>query len=200
MSRQLPELREHQHTLALFGDRLRQLLEQLELAALRRTVLLGAEVLVGMVADLFEMQQQGKHNALALQAAAFLHLLRSFCEQLAVKHRLLRRKGDIIDLLQLVGQIGNNFFISLNTPQQKRRDHIFQLRVALGILLQPAAEIAEFLHAAEQALIEKIKQRPEIGEVVFDRRTRHGDPHTAIELFDLPRLLCPRILDRLRLV
>ena len=112
-----------------------------------------------------------------------------FCEQLAVKHRLLRRKGDIIDLLQLVGQIGNNFFISLNTPQQKRRDHIFQLGIALGILLQAAAKASKFLHAAEQALVEKVEQRPEVGQVVFDRRARHRDTHAAVELFDLPRLL-----------
>ena len=87
-----------------------------------------AERVRRVVADLLEPGQRGEHQAAAAHAGGLLGVDEQLVDDLLVHARLLagqRRPGDLLDL---VGQIGQQRLVGLGAPQQERRRQPAQCR------------------------------------------------------------------------
>src|SRR2546426_1712594 len=73
-----------------------------------------------MVADLLEFQQSGQDQALALDALGLIQLLGDIFDDGLIERGLLGRERAIHFLLDLLRQVVDNAFVSLDTPQDKR--------------------------------------------------------------------------------
>ena len=103
--------------------------------------------------------------------------------------------------LGLVGQIGDDRPVCLHAPQDVGRHQLAQRAVGIVLALREGFGVAlELLGRAEQARIEKIEDRPQIAEMIFDRRAGERDSGARFQSFRRAGLLCAGVLDRLRLV
>ena len=53
--------------------------------------------------------------------------------------------------------------------QNEGRDHVFEFLITLRILLQLLGKYIELIRTPEQPLVQKIKQRPQIRQIIFNR-------------------------------
>ena len=114
---------------------------------------------------------------------------------------VLRMQVDLQDLLLLGGQVGGHLF--LGAPPDERLDPPLELGQALAVALsfdRPGVVVAEPVRAGEQPGSRDRQQRPQLHQVVLQRRARDRDLHRGRQpagaLVDL-RLA---VLDLLRLV
>ena len=196
----LLELRKYQHPLPLVPNGPAQLPQHGQFAAVLLVETLLAQILVGVVANLFQLHNSTQHQTLPADALRLLQAALHIRHGLAVQHCLLFRQGHMLHHLQLFRQVGDDPPVGLHPPEQEGGRHGPQAGVALGPLVQRSAEGLELLGSPQQALVQKVEQGPEVGQVVFHRRARHGHTHPGGQLFDLPRLFGQGVLDGLGLV
>ncbi len=152
-----------------------------------------------MVADLLELHELGQDDPSALHAVGILELLFQIAYGLLIEGGLLaaqRAKGRHLDLF---GQVGDHSLVGLEPAQNVRSDEgpeWLVRRTGLHLLDQTG----ERLGTAQEAGVQKIEQRPEIGQAILDRSARHGDAGRRFQLLDGPRLPRARVLDRLGFV
>ncbi len=106
----------------------------------------------------------------------------SSLDQLGVQRRLpLAEPAEGPDF-RLVRQIGDDPLVGLQPPEDVRLDKLPQRRVAVLLAgVERLDELLELLLRAQQARAEKIEQRPEVRQPVFDRRAGQGDPGLGLE-------------------
>ena len=85
-------------------------------------------------------------------------------------------------------------------PLAQRRDRAAGARAIAAILDRLAKLERELVAMAEQAGVEKVEQRPQLAEVVLDRRARQADLVARVERADRLGRLRVVVLDRVRLV
>ena len=93
--------------------------------------------------------------------------------------------------------------VPLEPAQHVRRDRLAQRREALGVALVLdglAPEAPERELVAEQAGREPVEDRPQLAQVVFDRRARQAHAVARDHARERAACLAPGVLDRLRLV
>ena len=155
----------------------------------------------GMIADLLQPHQHRQHDALALDALGLLQALRQVLDGLAVQRRLPAAEAAQRLDLGLVGQIGDDRLVGLHPAQDVGPHQLAQRAVGVvGPLGQALGVAGELLGVAQQARIDEVEDRPQIAEVIFDRRSGQRDPRLGLQRlrrFGLPGV---RVLDRLRLV
>ena len=155
--------------------------------------------LVRVVADLLELHELGQDEPSALYAVGFLKFLGQVAYGLFIEGGLLpaqRAEGRHLDLF---GQVGDDSLVGLEPAQDVRPDERAE-RLVRRSGLHLLDQSGERLGAAEQAGVEKIEQRPEIGQAILDRGAGHGDAGRRFQLLDGPRLPRARVLDRLGFV
>ncbi len=108
---------EDQRFLLPGGSYFRDVAQTGELAAVLFGPCAVAEPLGGVVADLLKPHEKGEHDASALHAVDLFELARQFVHRAPVKRRLLAAQGAEGSYLGLVGQVGNNALVGLQTPQ-----------------------------------------------------------------------------------
>src|SRR5208283_6225526 len=97
--------------------------------------------------------------------------LRQFLHGLLVKRCL--RAAELAERLDLglVGQIGNDRLVGLQTPQNIRPHQLTQRAVwIVGPVRKALNKIREFLGRAEQPWVEEVEDGPQIAEPVLDWR------------------------------
>ena len=120
-----------------------------------------------------------------------------------IERRLLARERTEARELDLIGQIGRDRRVDLHAAQHERRGDLAQeiRRRLVPVALDRHRELPlEGALSPEQPRVEKINDRPELGEAILDRcaRQRHAPPRD-----ELPHGLTLRglgVLDVLRLV
>lgn len=90
-----------------------------------------------MVADLLELRQCRQHHTLALDALGSVQLGGGFVDDGSIERRLLFSQRAEYLHLHLLGQIGDDGLIGLESPQDERPGQAFQplygLLVAIGL-------------------------------------------------------------------
>ena len=170
--------------------------QALEFAAMFGRVIAGTKELGGVVADLFELHELGQDKPSPLDAVGGLELLGEIANGLFVEGRLVPAQGTEGGHLDFLRKVRDHSLIGLEPPQDVRPDQAAE-RLVRRSRLHLLDEIGERLGTAEEAWIEKVEQRPEIGQAIFDGSSRHGDPGRRLEVLDRSRLPSARILDRL---
>ena len=80
--------------------------------------------------------------------------------------------------LDLLGKIGSDLRIGLRPAQHKRANHLAEMLAAIlveQLFDRDGEALAEFAGAAKQAGVEHVHDRPELGEMVLDRRAGERD-------------------------
>ena len=131
--------------------------------------------------------------------SAVLELLGQVANRLLVQGGLFAAERAEGRHLDLIGQVGDDSLVGLQPAQDVRPDQRAE-RLVRRPGLHLLDQAGERLGAAEQARVEEIEQRPEVGQAVLDRRSRHGDAGRRLQLLDRPRLPRARVLDRLGFV
>ena len=154
-----------------------------------------------MVAELLEPHNIGQHQPAPLDAVDIFQRLGQFVDQLGIKGRLpLGKSAEGADL-DLVGQVVDDAAVGLQPPEDVGLHQVPQRRITvLATLAQFLGKLFELGLRAQQARTEKIEQRPEIRQAVFDRRAGQNDPRIGLKLLDGPGLAGGRVLNRLGLV
>ena len=103
-----------------------------------------------------------------------------------VQRRLLLRQSALGAHFGLLGQVGDDGRIGLQPPQDVRPHEPPQRAERLRVLLlvQPLDELLELRGGAQQAGTAEIEQRPQIAQMVFDRRAGEHDPARGGQLLD----------------
>ena len=155
-----------------------------------------------MVADLFEPHQVRQHDPAALDAVDRLQLPGQLADRLLVERGLAAAQAAERVDLGFVGQVGDDAAVGLEPAQNVRPDERAQREVGVAAFArgEPFGEVGELLGPAEQAGVEEIEQRPQVGQPVLDRRAGEGDARAASKLLDGAGLPRAGVLDRLRLV
>src|SRR5207253_11145343 len=104
--------------------------------------------------------------------------------------------------LCLLGQVGHDMGVRLQPAQNIRTYEATQRSEGMGILalIELLDVLLELLGRAEQAGTAKVEQRPEIAEMVLDRRAREHEPAAGLQVLDGACLGSPRILDGLSFI
>jgi hypothetical protein len=108
----------------------------------------------GMVADLLEAHQRGEHEPAASHALGLFGVGEQLVDDLLVQRRLLAGELGVGDLLDLVGQVGQQPLVGLGAPQDERPGDVAQAGRGVGVAVafdRGAEALAELLQAAEQA-------------------------------------------------
>ena len=130
-----------------------------------------------------------------------LEALRKVFDRLAVQRRLpARQPAQRLDL-GLVGQVGDDRLVGFHPAQDVGPHQLAQRAVGIMRPLGQAFGIAgELFGVAQQTRVDEIEDRPQVAQVILDRRAGQRDPRPCLQRlrrFGLPGV---RILDRLRLV
>ena len=91
-------------------------------------------------------------------------------------------------------QVGED--VVLQPPQEKRRDQGLELRALLAVpVALDGLQVAylKVLPSAEQGGVQEVEDAPEIAEVIFDGRARHGE---AVARGERERGACARAIAR----
>ena len=116
----LREVREHQHPLAGREHRVDDLLEAGELARTAGERAVVVLVRGGMVADLLERGDRGEDLALArLLAFGEVGRRHELVEHRLVQTDLLGRHRAVVELVDLVGQLGGDLRLGLRAPEHE---------------------------------------------------------------------------------
>ena len=103
--------------------------------------------------------------------------------------------------LGLLREVGDDGAIGLEAPQDVGPHEIAQRSVGTGWAGCEALRVArKLLLGAEQARQQEVEERPQVAEMVLDRRAGQGDARARGQLLGRPRLLRARVLDGLRFV
>ncbi len=194
------ELGENKDLLSFFIDGFADFTKSLKFAALFFFKSSGPEVLVRMIADLLELHQRRKDQALSLNPFCFLDGFSNVLNQLSIEKDLFSDKGGIDLHLHLFREVGDDRLVGLEAPQNVRVYDLAQSGIPRWILAQIFCEFLELPGVSQKPGIQKVKQGPEVRQTVLDGGAGHDDPVAGNELLDDPCLLCPRILDGLGLV
>ena len=174
----LAELGEHERLLAGVEQVVDELVEPGELArptGQRRAV---AQRVRGVVADLLQPRERGKHQSPSAHAGLGLGVDQQLVDHALVHAGLLARERRPRDLLDLVGQVGHQRLVGLGAPQHERRGEPPQGggRLGVAVLLDGQREAgAERVAVAEQAGRHRVDDRPQLAEAVLDRGAGERD-------------------------
>ena len=177
----LAELRENERLLLALAKLLADLGQALELAAVLGRVIAGADKLGWVVADLLELHELGQYEPAPLDAVGLFQLFGQVAYGLLIEGGLFpaqRAEGRHLDLF---GQVGDHSLVGLEPAQDVRPDERAQRLVGRSGL-HLLDKVGERLGAAEQARVQEIEQRPEIGQTILDRACpswRRGPPPSA---------------------
>jgi hypothetical protein len=174
----LAELGEHEGALAHVEQLGDELVEPVQLARPTldaRAVLQG---LGGVVADLLEPGERGEHPPAPLHALEVLGVDQQLVDHLLVEHRLLLGELGEGDLLDLVGQVGQQPLVGLGAPQDERLGERAEPGRHLGVAVtfdRRRVLLAELLLAPEQPGVDRVEDRPQLGQPVLDRCAGEGE-------------------------
>ena len=153
-----------------------------------------------MIADLLELEHVGEDQSLALDcrflACRLVQRLAEFLNRPGVEKRLFARECSRHIELGLIRQIGDNRLVRLQAAQ----DEWTRQTPHDGIVLTLIRRLSERREAAEESRIHKIKNAPEIGQPILNRRTRQGETTRRSDRSHGLALARTGVLDRLRLV
>ncbi len=154
-----------------------------------------------MVADLLEPHQHRKHDALALNAFGSVEAPGKVLDGLAVQRRLpAGQPAQRLDL-RLVGQVGDDRFVGFHASQDVGSHQLAKRTVWIVCPLgQPLRIARELPSIAQQARVQEIEDRPQVAQVILDRRSGQRDACPGFQRLCRAGLAGVRILDRLRLV
>ena len=175
---ELGELGEAQRAVALGEDLGEDLLQPHDLAgaaADRRAVV---QQQCGVVADLLELGHRGQHVAPAGDAGGVFDLLQHVVDDRAVERRLLAGQPVVLGDLDLVRQVVDDRGVGLDPAQQIRAGGAAQQLRGVGVPLALDGHRearAEPLGRAEDARVEHVHDRPQLGEAVLDGRAGECD-------------------------
>ena len=129
----LAELGEHERPLVgveQLGD---EFVEARELAGPSGEARAVAERVGGVVADLLEARQRGEHETAPPHALGLFGVGEQLVDDLLVERRLLAGELGVGDLLDLVGQVGEQPPVGLGAPQDERLREPAQPRRRVGV-------------------------------------------------------------------
>ncbi len=155
-----------------------------------------------MTRGLAQAQQRLEHLDLGLRQAFLGHALEQrrlvVLAQLVVERALLEAELAGARLLGALGQLGRD--LGLGAAEQEGAHRLGDERDALAVGGARRGEVLEDRGAAEHPRVEELEERPQLAEVVLDRRPAEREPVLCLEqargLGGARRL----VLDRLRLV
>ena len=151
----LAELGEHQRPLVDVEQLVDELVEAGELAGATGQPGAVLERLGGMVADLLEPGQRRQHPTSPLHPLEILGVEQQLVDDLLVERRLLAGELGEGDLLDLVGQVGQQPAVGLGAAQHERLGQRAQAGRDLSVVVafdRPRVLLAEPLLAARAAL------------------------------------------------
>ena len=103
-------------------------------------------------------------------------------------------------LFQFFGQIRYDGLVRLDTAKNEGRKHVAQFLVAFPIGFQVVRKFLELVGRSEDALVQKVKKRPEVCKVVLYGCAGHGNLVPRLDFLESPGLFGKRILDSLGFV
>ena len=174
----LGELREHQSAVAGRDDFLQHLRQTRQFARATGNCGVVAEELRGMIAHLLELRQRRQNHALAAGCLRLVEARDRLFDDGCVQRRLLlgQRAKDLH--LHLFGQVGDDALVGLQPAQDERAGQSSSTARPLpgrGRLNRHEEVALELGLRAEKPGIEKLHDRPQIADVVLDRRAGQRD-------------------------
>ena len=198
----LAELGEYQDALMLVPNSLADAGQRFKFTAVLGVISSLAVELIRMIAYLLEFHQRREDSAPALHRGSrfsmkhALHLQ----DKRVIKRSLLFAQHGILPDLIFIREVGDNRLIRLHPPQDKGRYRAAQFGVSIRLVPELFRKSGKLSRRAQQTGVEKIKQRPQIGQPVFYRRPRHGNANACAQRLDRFGLLDAGALDGLRLI
>ncbi len=162
-----------------------------------------AEELRRVVADLLELGQQLDHEAAALDALRVLDLRHRAADDRLVEADLLAGEVDAVVGLDLGRQLRRDAGIGLAAAQHERPDELREPGRLAGVaarLDRARPGVAELLVRPEEPRRGPVEDRPQLGEVVLDRRAGQRQARLGGDAADRLSRARVRVLDVLRLV
>jgi hypothetical protein len=124
-------------------------------------------------------------------------------DDVLVEHGLLAGQPGPRHLLDLVREVGHERAVGLAATQDERLGEPPEPRCRLAVaaaLDRLAVPVAELFPAAQQARVDRVEDRPQLGEAVLDRRAGEGELLAGRQPAGRPRRVSGRVLDHLGLV
>ena len=157
----------------------------------------------GVVADLLEPQEEQEDLRAPALPLGLADPLEEGLRRGAVERRLLAREADPLLRLDLVGEVGRDGRVGLRAPQEERRGEAPEPLAGDRVVVpldRDREGAPEGLVGAEEAGVEEVEDRLELGEAVLERRAREGRAARGAQGADGLRLRGAGVLDVLRLV
>ena len=150
-----------------------------------------------VVADLLERGDRGEDRALLrLELAGVAgHVRDELVEHRLVEPDLLGRHRAVVELVDLVGQLGGDLGLGLRAAEQQ--DAVQRPQRGLAVARHLGDERRP---RADEAGVGEVEDRPQVAEPVLDRRAGEREAGAGGDAAQLLRRLARRVLDRLRLV
>ena len=199
------ELREHQDAPTLVDEFGQHVHQQVELGALLDARGGGRLQQARVAAHLAQLQQRIQDHDLAAREALAgdlgAHLLVHRRAHRLVEVALAALQPDAAHDDGLGRQLGGDVFLAPAQDEgaQARREQVAAHRVAV-LLDRRAPGLGELLVGAEKARQQEVELRPQLAEVVLQRRAGETQAVAGLQLADHLRALAGGVLHRLRLV
>jgi len=199
----LAELGEHQGSFALVlqvGD---QLVESRQLAGSACQARTVFQCVCRVVAHLLEPHERGQHQAASAHPALLFGVVEELVDDLLIQRCLLFGELGVRDLLDLVGQVGQESLVGFGPAEDERLRHASQPRCGIGVMVTfdwRSELVAELGEAAEQAGVDRVEDGPQFAQPVLDRRASERQLLVGGEGSDCLGGLCVWVLDHLGFV
>ena len=153
------------------------------------------EVRGGVVADLLERRDRGQDRSLARRRQRVGRLREQVVEHRLVEPDLLGGHRAVVELVDLVGELGGDLGLALGAAEQQEPVERTQCRLAV------AAELGDERRSrADETGVGEVEDRPQVADAVLDRRAGQRQPCAGGDPAQRLRGFARRVLDRLRLV
>ena len=189
------EVGEDQHPLAGRVDGLHDLFQAGQLAGATGQPLPVVAVCRRVVADLLERCDGGEDRAFLLLAQLVGDVDQQVVEHGLVEADLLGSHRAVVQLVDLVRQLGGDLGLALRTSEQQDAVECPQRGFAVARHL-----CDERRPRPDQARVGEIEDCPQVGDAVLDRRAGECEAGVGGDPAQLLRGVAGRVLDRLRLV
>ncbi len=155
------KLREHDQLVLARRDRLAQLSETHELAAVAGLVLAVSEPLRGMIADLLEAHQEGQHDAASFDARELPQNPPHLVDGFMVEGRLVLAEQAMRGDLGLVRQVGDHAPVGLEAAEDVGPDEPAKRRIGVVFSRRHGpAEAGEGPGGAQKPRVQEVEDRP----------------------------------------
>ena len=136
-----------------------------------------------MIDDLFEVSEQSEYLSVSGNPLGVFDLFHRRVDEGLIERSLLARERTKYLVLHLFGQILDDLWVGFDASEDKRCDDVsesfFGFFVVIALNGHPIEPLESRMRAQEPR-IEEVQDRPELGESVFDRRSREGDAEIGL--------------------